>query len=361
MKKLSMTILILCLTAFGGFVSCTSSGGSDGPSGNSIYPTCGTTLTGGNQSDLVGTWTSDANNPSYDFPNEIFTLNADGTCTANWVCNNGSLCSGGGPCWIDTTFNVVLWSMSGNTLTFKHGSYSMDINGQQTFWAPWVITYWWEIKSSSTNTLSLQLNTVNGQPSYIYSNGNFTCMEPGVSSRIVSGNPSLVSILVTPINPIGWIGTVNSTQFSATGVYSDNSTQNLTNQVTWASSDTAKVTINNNGLATGIAAGTVTITGTSGSVSGSTTLTIHPVLVSVTITPGGPIISKGSTLQFTATGTYNDGTTKDLTSTIMWFSTNASIATFSTVTPGLATAVNTGAVEIKAASNVSGSTWLNVI
>jgi uncharacterized protein YjdB len=84
--------------------------------------------------------------------------------------------------------------------------------------------------------------------------------------------PVLQSIAVTPANPSIAAGTTK--QFTATGTYSDNSTQNLTNQVTWASSNTAAATVDNTGLATGTATGTASISATLGAQTGSTTLTV---------------------------------------------------------------------------------------
>ena len=85
-------------------------------------------------------------------------------------------------------------------------------------------------------------------------------------------NP-LVSITVTPTNPSAAPGT--KPQFTATGLYADNTSQNITASVTWTSSSTAVATINNaaglQGQATAVAPGTTTITATLGSVSGSTT------------------------------------------------------------------------------------------
>ena len=59
--------------------------------------------------------------------------------------------------------------------------------------------------------------------------------------------PTLTSIAVTPANPT--IQTGATQQFTATGTYSDNTTQNITSQVTWAS-NTSAATINSAGLAT---------------------------------------------------------------------------------------------------------------
>ena len=95
----------------------------------------------------------------------------------------------------------------------------------------------------------------------------------GEASILVTGTGStLSSIAVTPSNPSV---DMNATQqFTATGTYSDSSTTDLTSTVTWGSSNTSLATINSSGLTTGVAAGSATITATSGSVSGTTTLTI---------------------------------------------------------------------------------------
>ena len=69
--------------------------------------------------------------------------------------------------------------------------------------------------------------------------------------------PTLTSIAVTPNNPT--ISTGATQQFTATGTYSDSSTQNITSQVSWNSSTPAVATINASGLASGVSAGNTTI------------------------------------------------------------------------------------------------------
>jgi hypothetical protein len=71
-------------------------------------------------------------------------------------------------------------------------------------------------------------------------------------------------------------------QFMAMGMYSDNSTQDLTNQVTWASSNPAVATISAGGVATAVAPGTSTISAALNSMSGSMLLTVNGPLVSMT-------------------------------------------------------------------------------
>ncbi len=80
--------------------------------------------------------------------------------------------------------------------------------------------------------------------------------------------PTLQSIAVTPVNPT--IPSGGTQQFTATGTYSDDSTQNLTSQVTWTSSSTAVVSINAAGLVTGLGAGQTVISATFGGVTGKT-------------------------------------------------------------------------------------------
>ncbi|MBI5047637.1 MAG: DUF1566 domain-containing protein, partial [Deltaproteobacteria bacterium] len=113
---------------------------------------------------------------------------------------------------------------------------------------------------------------------------------------------TLASIAVTPANPGITIGATQ--QFTATGTYSDSSTQNITASVTWSSSDTTKATINASGLATTVNVGSTTITATSGSISGSTTLTINPINLSKT---GQTICYDAAGAVIACTSTGQDG------------------------------------------------------
>ncbi len=143
---------------------------------------------------------------------------------------------------------------------------------------------------------------------------------------VVQQTVHLVSIAVTPSNPS--IAKGLTQQFTATGTFSDSSTQDLTNSVTWVSATTSVATINAAGLATAVNVGTSTISATENSVSGSTTLTVTAaVLESIAVTPANPSIAKGLTQQFTATGTFSDNSTQNLTSTATWASATPSVAT----------------------------------
>lgn len=107
----------------------------------------------------------------------------------------------------------------------------------------------------------------------------------------------LSSITITPANPGMLSGTTK--QLTATGTYSNGTKQDITTSVTWSSSDTGVATISNtagsNGLVTSLATGITTITALSGSISGSTLLTVQDdnndnvltVTVNGGVAPGG--------------------------------------------------------------------------
>jgi uncharacterized protein YjdB len=86
---------------------------------------------------------------------------------------------------------------------------------------------------------------------------------------------------------------------------------------------------------------------------------VDPTLTTLTVTPVTPSVIAGSTLQLTATGSYDDGSSKNITGTASWSSSDASIATVSTA--GLLTGVATGTATITASSAaISGNTNVTV-
>ena len=179
----------------------------------------------------------------------------------------------------------------------------------------------------------------------------------GSATLTVTG-PVLVSIAVTPSAPSVAVG--STLQFTATGSYNDGSKKDVTTSVEWASSVTSVATISDSGRVQCEAVGKSTITATSGSVSGTATLTVTAaMLTSVTVTPADSSIPLGILQPFTAIGTYSDGTTKDISSKVIWNSSRSTVASITSV--GIATARNLGNTKIQAVlDGVSGTTDLNV-
>ena len=92
---------------------------------------------------------------------------------------------------------------------------------------------------------------------------------------------------------------------------------------------------------------TITASDPGSLIPGTAVLTVTPaVLVAVVVTPPVASIGVGQSEQFTATGTYSDLSTKNLTSSVSWSSSTPGTATVSA--SGLATGVATGAVTITA-------------
>ena len=73
-----------------------------------------------------------------------------------------------------------------------------------------------------------------------------------------------------------------------------------------------------------------------------------PVLGSISVTPAASTAPRGTSQQFTAIGSYSDGSSRDLTTTATWVSSDASVATINA--SGLAIAANRGTATVSATS-----------
>lgn len=173
--------------------------------------------------------------------------------------------------------------------------------------------------------------------------------------------PSLSKVEVTPASASIVKGATQ--QFIAKAVYSDGSSQNVTSQAAWSSSNTSVATVNASGVATGVNAGSAAIVATYQEVSGNAALTVtEPLLSKVEVTPASASIVKGSIQQFKAKAVYNDGSSQDVTNEATWSSTSNSSAAVATIDPyGVATGINAGTATITATyQGISGNATLTV-
>jgi trimeric autotransporter adhesin len=204
----------------------------------------------------------------------------------------------------------------------------------------------------------------------VESNGVLTALQRGsVTVSAISGllnsaatvtviAPALRSIIVTPDATSLAMG--QTQQFTAYGIYSDNSQQDLSALVTWTSTNSAVADVSAAGLAHGVSTGDVSMVATYNLISGTALLQVTSAnLIAVTISPDLPSIAAGGFQQFTATGDFSDGSSQDLTNGVTWDSDNAAVATVSA--SGLAAGLTTGSAQISGCvGSVCDSTQLTV-
>ncbi|QSQ17143.1 kelch repeat-containing protein [Myxococcus landrumensis] len=190
-----------------------------------------------------------------------------------------------------------------------------------------------------------------------------------VTTQGASGQASLevtaariTSLRVSPDSASVVVG--GTQQFTVQGRYTDGTTADVTNSATWTTSNNTLATVSVTGLGTAVAAGgPVTVTATLEGVHGTAQLTITappPVLTSIHVSPATASVISGATQQFTAQGSFSDGTTADVTSSATWTTSDSLVATVSGTGLGTGLAAG-GPLTITATQGgVSGTAQLSV-
>jgi uncharacterized protein YjdB len=90
-------------------------------------------------------------------------------------------------------------------------------------------------------------------------------------------NSTTAPTTVSSVTVTGTVPTMGATsQFTARATLSDGTTQDVTGQATWQSSDSTVATVSATGSVTAIAAGTVNVMATYQTISGSDQITVAP-------------------------------------------------------------------------------------
>jgi uncharacterized protein YjdB len=187
----------------------------------------------------------------------------------------------------------------------------------------------------------------------------------------VTSNMAAVLVTASPLSTItvspstGQVPEGVALQFTALGTFANSQTENLTSNVTWASSQPSIATVSNatgqQGLAEGVTAGTASISADFAGIVGSANLTVtNATLVSIAILPSNPIVTHGTSVNFTAKGTFSDGSQVDLTTQVTWTSQFATVATINA--SGVANTVSPGQTTITAtfSNGINQTTLLTV-
>lgn len=173
------------------------------------------------------------------------------------------------------------------------------------------------------------------------------------SAQLTVQDITVTSLEIAPLNPS--VALPNNQKFTATAVYSNGARGDVTATAAWASSNTNVADFGASGMVAGQTLsktpGVTTVSASFGGKSASTTLTVTAAkLTAIEITPINTVINANHTLKFTATGTYEDGSKLDITTSVVWSSTSASVASISNAasSEGTATGIAAGSVIIRA-------------
>lgn len=127
-----------------------------------------------------------------------------------------------------------------------------------------------------------------------------------------SKTPNLSNITIS--SETGSVPAGQTLQLTATGTYTNSSSQNMTSLVTWSVSDETYATVSATGLISSSLKGVVTITATYNGLTGTLQIEItDPVLERLDIISPVPSIPLGQQTQLQTIGVFSDGTVSDFT------------------------------------------------
>jgi uncharacterized protein YjdB len=182
--------------------------------------------------------------------------------------------------------------------------------------------------------------------------------EVTVSDAEVVGLQVLPALITLPVGePI---------QVNAYGMYSDNTQRELTDQVTWTSSDPQVVSVSNafgqQGAAEGMSVGMATLTATYGALSDTSTFEVIDAHVDdILVVPFIAVMTPGFIQQGDAWANYSNGATLRVTEDAVWQTSDAQVVQVSNVpgTKGRIQAVSPGQATI--AANFGGAAGTGTI
>src|SRR5579864_7171268 len=223
--------------------------------GSTLTPTA-TTVPAGLAVALTGA--PDTNAGTYPVTATVSNPNYTGSASGSFVIGQAAptVIVTGGTFAYDGTPHAATATATGVSGTSVSGSFAFTYNGSPT-------------TPIAAGAYTVVATFSSADPNYGNASG-------AGSITITAPTVTLTSIAITPANPSVTVG--GTQQFTATGTYSDNSTQNLTSTAAWTSSATNVATISNTagtqGLATAASLGVTTITATVGLTPGSTNLAV---------------------------------------------------------------------------------------
>ena len=205
----------------------------------------------------------------------------------------------------------------------------------------------WTSSNISVADISSSGHVVTKNIGFTYISSTYLNQTTSYKLNVIS--PIIVSIEVYATNGIN-IHVDSDTQLKAKAIFNTGSHMDITNNVIWSSSDVNVATVENNdskGLVSGKSQGSSVISCNYGSLTTYTNINVsNHILESIQISRNQSTVYAGLPIQFTATGSYSDGSNQILTGSVLWTSNDTSVASINSL--GKLTTYKEGNVSISA-------------
>lgn len=170
-----------------------------------------------------------------------------------------------------------------------------------------------------------------------------------------------VDLVLTPAEVV--LAETQSVSVVATSRFTNGEERDMTDVVTWATEDGTVATVDG-GRVTGIAAGSTSVVAIFGPLNTSAVVVVESApIASLTIDTTDDGINAGLIATFTATGTFADTSVDDVTSQLVWTTSNAALAQPLAGAPGRIRTLAEGSVVVTAtdpATGLSADLTLNI-
>ncbi|WP_052707908.1 Ig-like domain-containing protein [Vibrio neptunius] len=188
-----------------------------------------------------------------------------------------------------------------------------------------------------------------------------TAMKDGITSNtvgVVVSDAVITSISVTPSAVT--VAKGQHQTLTANAIYSNNTSSDISNSVTWRPIDTNTVTVTSNGVLSGSSVGATTLTVVKDNVTSNTVGVVvsDAVITSISVTPSVVSIAKGQNQAMTAIATYSDNTSSDISDSITWRPVDNNTATVTS--NGVLSGNNVGTTTLTAVKDGVASNTVDV-
>lgn len=188
-----------------------------------------------------------------------------------------------------------------------------------------------------------------------------TAFDETGAAAVTATPPAPTNLVLTPSEVV--LAETQSVVVTATSRLTNGEERDVTDLVTWATEDGTVATVSD-GVVTGIAAGSTSIVAILDALNASATVVVESApITNLALDTTDDGLNAGLIATFTATGTFADNTTEDVTSQLVWSTSNVAVARSIPSAPGRIRTLAEGVVLVTAtdpATGISASTNLSI-